>query len=233
MNDLAPTARTTVHRIPARARYDRAFIDAVLDEGLVAAVGFVHEGQPFVMPLAYARLGDQLLLHGARASRALAGGAAGTPLCVTVTLLDGLVLARSAFHHSLNYRSVVILGEAREVSEPGEKRAALLAIVEHVLPGRSAEVRAPDDKEVAATRVLALPISEASAKVREGGPLDDERDMAQVCWAGHLPLALTPSGPPVADGPQAAPPGAIAAYRRPRRLDPSSAGSAGPRPIPR
>ena len=161
------------------------------------------------------------------------GGAAGTPLCVTVTLLDGLVLARSAFHHSLNYRSVVILGVAREVSEPEEKRAALRAVVDHVLPGRSAEVRAPDDKELAATRVLALPIAEASAKVREGGPLDDERDLAQACWAGHLPLALMPSGPPVADGPQAAPPASLAAYRRPRWPDPTAGGSAGPRPNPR
>jgi uncharacterized protein len=222
-----------VHRIPSRARYDRAFIDAVLDEGLVAAVGFVHDGQPFVIPMAYARLGDQLFLHGARASRALGVGASGAPVCVTVTLLDGLVLARSAFHHSLNYRSVVVLGAARELTDPGEKHTALTAIVEHVLRGRSSEVRPPDDKELAATRVLALPISEASAKVREGGPLDDEEDLSQPCWAGHLPLALMPSGPPVGDGPQAAPPAGLAAYRRPGSVVPGWARSAVQPPNPR
>ena len=212
---LARTERTTVHRIPARASYDRALIDAILDEGLVAAVGFIHEGQPFVIPMAYARLGDELLLHGARASRALALGAAGARVCVTVTLLDGLVLARSAFHHSLNYRSVVILGPARELTTPREKRDRPSRHRRaRPAPAAAPEVRGPDDKELAATRVLALPITEASAKVREGGPLDDERDLQQPCWAGHLPLALAPSGPPVPDGRQGPPPPALLDYRR-------------------
>jgi uncharacterized protein len=214
MDDVVRSQRSTVRRIPARARYDRATIDAILDEGLIASVGFVHQQQPFVMPMAYARRGGEILLHGARASRALGAGAAGVPLCVTVTLLDGLVLARSAFHHSLNYRSVVILGTAREIREVDEKRAALVAVVEHVLAGRAAEVRPPDDNELAATRVLALPIAEASAKVRQGGPIDDERDLTQRCWAGHLPLALQPAGPPVPDGAQGPPPPALVHFRR-------------------
>jgi uncharacterized protein len=214
MEKIAPSERATVRRIPARARYERAVVHAILDEGLVAAVGFVDNGQPFVIPMAYARRDDQLLLHGARASRALAQAAAGLQLCVTVTLLDGIVLARSAFHHSLNYRSVVVLGAAREVTEPGEKRAGLTAIVEHYLIGRAAEVRPADDKELAATRVLALPIAEASAKVRAGGPIDDEGDLALPCWAGHLPLALTPSGPPIPDGTCGTLPPALQTYRR-------------------
>jgi nitroimidazol reductase NimA-like FMN-containing flavoprotein (pyridoxamine 5'-phosphate oxidase superfamily) len=214
MDDTLRSERTRVLRVPARARYDRATVDAILDEGLVAAVGFCQGDQPFVIPMAYARRGDQLLLHGARASRTLGQGADGVPLCVTVTLLDGIVLARSAFHHSLNYRSVVILGAAREITAVPEKQAALQAIVDHYLAGRSGEVRPPDDKELAATCVLALPIREASAKVRTGGPLDDERDLHQACWAGHLPLALIPSGPPIADGAQGPPPPALREYRR-------------------
>jgi uncharacterized protein len=217
MDPLAPTPLTRLHRHPERGSHDRALLYAILDEGLVASVGFVEGEQPFVMPMAYARLGDRLLLHGARASRALARAAEGLPLCVTVTLLDGLVLARSAMSHSLNYRSVVVLGRARELADAAEKRAALTAVVEHVLPGRAAEVRAPSDKELAATRVLALPIEEASAKVRSGGPRDDPDDMAVPCWAGHLPLALCPTGPPVPDGGELhALPTALASYRRGR-----------------
>jgi len=179
-------------------------------------VGFVADGHPFVMPMAYARSGDQLLLHGARASRLLGHAGAGAPVCVTVTLLDGLVLARSAFSHSLNYRSVVVLGQARPLDAPEDKRAAMAALVEHVLPGRGRDVRPPSDKELGATAVLALPITEASAKVREGGPRDDEEDLTLGCWAGHLPLRLT-AGAPVPDArlpPGMTVPDALAAYRR-------------------
>ena len=212
MDTLTPTPNTTLRRAPARGSYDRALVHAILDEGLVAAVGFVADGQPFVMPMAYARLGDQLILHGARASRALKLAAEGGPLCVTVTLLDGLVLARSAFSHSMNYRSVVVLGQARELTDHPEKLAALAAVVDHVLPGRSAQARPPNDKELAATRVVALPIVEASAKVRAGGPHDDEADQQHPCWAGHLPLSLVP-GAPIADNDHPIPPGVLA-YRR-------------------
>jgi uncharacterized protein len=203
MSTLTVTPRTRLHRVPGRGTYDRATIDAILDEGLVAHVafadGFGDGAQPFVMPMAYARLGTEVILHGARASRALGTAAGGAPLCVTVTLIDGLVLARSAFHHSMNYRSVVILGRARELTDKEEKRAAMDALVNHVLPGRAAEARAANEKELAATRVVALPIDEASAKVRTGGPLDDEEDLAVPCWAGHLPLRLTPNGAAVPD----------------------------------
>ena len=204
MTTLLVTDRNRVRRVPARGTYDPATIFAILDEGLVAHVGFAtgpggEAGQPFVIPMAYARLGDQLVLHGARASRLMSLAAAGAPLCVTVTLLDGLVLARSAFHHSMNYRSVVVLGRGRELTALHEKRAAMDALVNHVLPGRAGSARAPDAKELAATRVVALPIEEASAKVRTGGPLDDPEDMAVACWAGHLPLGLQPTGAAVPD----------------------------------
>jgi uncharacterized protein len=201
MSTLAVTPRTRLHRVPARGSYDRATIDAILDEGLVAHVGLVDGdgGQPFVMPMAYARLGAEVILHGARASRALSAAAGGAPLCVTVTLIDGLVLARSAFHHSMNYRSVVILGRARELTGREEKCAAMNALVNHVLPGRAAESRPANEKELGATRVVALPIDEASAKVRSGGPLDDEEDLVVPCWAGHLPLRLAPSGEAIPD----------------------------------
>lgn len=221
MSDLEVTARTRLHRVPARGSFDRATIHAILDEGLVAHVGFQDRESPFVMPMAYARLGEELVLHGARASRALALAAAGAPLCVTVTLLDGLVLARSAFSHSMNYRAVVILGRAREIVDDVERRAAMDALVNHVLPGRAAVARAPSAKEIAATRVVALPIVEASAKVRGGGPHDDEEDLMVPCWAGHLPLHLVPAGPAVPDlqgasGDQPLPPG-LRDYRRPER----------------
>jgi uncharacterized protein len=216
MDDSLRSERTRVFRVPERARYDRDTVHAILDEGLVASVGVCQGDQPFVIPMAYARRGDQLLLHGARASRTLRLGADGIPVCVTVTLLDGIVLARSAFHHSLNYRSAVIVGRAQEITAREEKLDALQAIVDHYLPGRSAEVRPPDAKELAATCVLALPIREASAKLRSGGPLDEERDLSLTCWAGHLPLALVPSGPPVADGAQPPPPEAVRDYRRGR-----------------
>ncbi len=175
------------------------------------------DGQPFVVPSAYGRLGDRLLVHGSAASRMMKALASGAPACVTVTLLDGLVLARSAFHHSMNYRSVVVVGTAEEIVEEAEKRAALDAIVDHLVPGRTAEVRPPTDKELRGTRVVALPISEASAKLRSGPPKDDEEDYALGCWAGELPLVQRP-GPPVPDPRLTAgtlPSPVVTAWRRP------------------
>src|SRR6058998_3750213 len=207
MAELSPTPRTRVRRFPSRASYDRATIHAILDEGLVCHLGFVHDGQPFVLPTTYARVDDALYLHGSAASRMLRGLRDGIPVCVTVTLLDGLVLARSAFHHSMNYSSVVILGVAAEVTGAAERLRALEAIVEHVNPGRWQQVRPPNDRELKATIVLRLPIVEASAKVRSGGPLDDAEDLGWPCWAGHVPLRLVPL-PPVPDG--VLPAGAVA-----------------------
>jgi nitroimidazol reductase NimA-like FMN-containing flavoprotein (pyridoxamine 5'-phosphate oxidase superfamily) len=194
----APSARTRVRRLPERARYERAIVHAILDEGLVCHLGFVDGGSPVVIPTAYARVGDALYLHGAPANAALRSIGTGAPVCVTVTLIDGLVLARSAFHHSINYRSVVIFGNAVEVTDPGEKRRAVDAVVEHVVPGRGVDARGPSDAELRATRVVRLPIDEASAKVRTGGPVDDEDDMGLPIWAGHVPLGLH-ADPPVAD----------------------------------
>jgi uncharacterized protein len=198
MSDLEPTPRTTLRRLPARGHFDRATVNAILDEALVCHVGFVSDGQPFVIPTIHARVGDQVFVHGSAASRMLKTLQGGVPVCLTATLVDGLVLARSAFHHSMNYRSVVVLGDAEAVTDDGEKWDALHAIVEHVAPGRWSEVREPSAKELAGTLVLRLPIEEASAKVRTGPPLDDEEDYALDCWAGVLPLRLTP-GTPVPD----------------------------------
>lgn len=184
----APSARSTVHRLAKRADYDPAVINAILDAGWVAHAAFDHDGHPFVVPMVYARRGTELMLHGAVASRFLKS--AGTPMSVCVTIVDGLVYAKSAFHHSMNYRAVVVLGRAREVTDRTEKLAFLDALVERVSPGRSKVVRAPNDKELAATRVLAMPIDEASAKIRTGGPIDDEEDLALPVWAGHLPIAM-------------------------------------------
>jgi nitroimidazol reductase NimA-like FMN-containing flavoprotein (pyridoxamine 5'-phosphate oxidase superfamily) len=181
-----------VKRLPQRGAYDRETVHPILDEGLVCHVGFVVDGQPYVVPMAYARVGNVLYLHGSAASRMLRALAGGIPICVTVTLLDGLVLARSAFHHSMNYRSVVLLGNARLVADAGEKSRALEAIVEHIVPGRGADARPPNDKELLATNVLALPIEEASAKIRTGPPLDDPGDMGLGVWAGVVPLRLQP-----------------------------------------
>jgi len=191
---LGVTPRTTLHRIPRRGSHERAVIHDILDQGLVCHVGFVADGQPFVIPTVYGRVDDTLYLHGAVASRMLKVLTGGAPVCVTVTLLDGLVLARSAFHHSMNYRSVVLLGPTRLV-EGAERLTALRAIVEHVTPGRWEATRAPNDKELAATTVLALPIEEGSAKVRSGPPLDDAEDMGLPHWAGVVPLALRPAAP--------------------------------------
>jgi nitroimidazol reductase NimA-like FMN-containing flavoprotein (pyridoxamine 5'-phosphate oxidase superfamily) len=184
------TRRVTVRRLPKRGSYDPDVVHAILDAGLVAHVAFVHDGQPFVIPTMYVRKDRELMIHGSAASRMLELGASGAPVSVCVTLLDGLVYARSAFHHSVNYRSVVVIGRARDVTEEVEKRAFLDALVERCAPGRAALVRAANAKELAATRVLALPIDEASAKVRTGPPIDDPEDVELPVWAGQLPVGL-------------------------------------------
>ena len=189
------TDRTTLRRLPKRGDHDRNTIDAILDEALACHVGFVAEGQPYVIPTINGRAGDRLYLHGSAASRMLRTLSGGVPVCVTVTLIDGLVMARSAFHHSMNYRSVVVLGTAQAVADEAEKREALRTIVEHVSPGRWAETREPNATEMKATSVLRLPIQEASAKVRTGPPIDDEEDYALRVWAGVLPLRLFAQAP--------------------------------------
>jgi uncharacterized protein len=183
-----PSERATVRRLPKRAVYDRTQIDAILDDGLICHVGFVAEGQPFVIPTGYVRVGDRIYFHGSAASRMLRTLTEGVDVCLTVTLLDGLVLARSAFHHSMNYRSVVILGQARPVTDPVEKWEALRSFTNHVARDRWEEVRPPTEQELKATSVLALPLDEASAKVRQGPPLDDEEDYGLRVWAGVAPV---------------------------------------------
>jgi nitroimidazol reductase NimA-like FMN-containing flavoprotein (pyridoxamine 5'-phosphate oxidase superfamily) len=192
---VAPSSRTRVRRRGARGAYDRATIDSILDEGLVAHVAFVAAGQPYAIPMLFARAGDELFLHGSPLSRMVGTLRDGVPVCATVTLVDGVVLARSAFHHSLNYRSVVVLGTARALEDPAAKRAALDALVEHAIPGRTREARGPSDAELAATEVLAVPLAEASAKVRTGPPIDARADRELRVWAGELPLALTALAP--------------------------------------
>lgn len=211
-----PTSRTRLVREPERAIYDREAAYKILDEGFICHVGFVVDGQPFVIPTGYGRSGDNLYIHGSAASRMLRNLDQGLPVCVTVTLLDGLVLARSIFNHSMNYRSVVILGTATAVTDPDEKLQALRLLSEHILPGRWAESRLPNEKELKATIALRLPIQEFSAKVRQGPPIDDPEDYCFRTWAGVLPLAVIP-GDPVRDDrcdPQIAVPGYIAPYRR-------------------
>jgi uncharacterized protein len=192
------TERTRVRRLPKRGNYDRETINAILDEAFICHVGFVAEGQPYVIPTGYARIGSDLYIHGSAASRMLRNLAEGVDVCVTVTLIDGLVLARSAFHHSINYRSVVILGKAELIEDPDEKNNALEAFTDHVIPGRWAEIRWPSDIELKATSVLKLRIDEASAKIRTGGPVDDEEDYDMDVWAGVLPLSIA-KGDPVND----------------------------------
>jgi uncharacterized protein len=190
------TERTRARRLPERAAYDRATVHAILDEGFICHVGFVVDGQPFVVPTGYARVGETLYLHGSTGSRL--GLWPGMDVCVTVTLLDGIVLARSAFHHSFQYRSVMVLGRTELVTDLAEKEAALTALVEHFMPGRSADARAGSRRELASTAVLAVPLEEVSAKVRTGDPKDDEEDYALPVWAGILPLAIVP-GEPIPD----------------------------------
>ena len=193
-----PSVRTQVKRLPKRASYDQAQIHAILDEGFLCHVGFVLDGQPFVIPTGYARSGEQLYIHGSAASRMLRSLAQGIDVCVTVTLLDGLVLARSAFHHSMNYRSVVVLGKAQIVTDPEEKWAALRCFTNHVVAGRWEQVRQPAEQEMKATTVLVLPLNEVSAKIRTGPPLDDEEDYSLQVWAGVVPVKPH-FGEPVAD----------------------------------
>jgi nitroimidazol reductase NimA-like FMN-containing flavoprotein (pyridoxamine 5'-phosphate oxidase superfamily) len=186
----AVSPRTAVRRHPERGVYDREAIDAILDEAVMCHVGFIVDGQPFVIPTIHARVGGLLYLHGSPASRMLRTLAEGVDVCVTATLLDGVVLARSVYKSSLNYRSAVVLGRARAVDNGNEKRVALEAVVEHVATGRSADARPPSDEELAATTVLALPIDEASAKVRTGPPGDFDRDLELPIWAGVIPLSV-------------------------------------------
>ncbi len=198
MSEFTPTERTQVKRLPKRGHYDRETVYGILDAGFVCHVGFNADGQPYVIPTNYGRAGDTLYLHGSAASRMLRTLSGGVPVCVTVTHVDGLVLARSAFHHSVNYRSVVILGTARLVEDPAEKMEALRIFTEHVLKGRWDDVRQPTEQELKGTTVLALPLEEVSAKVRTGGPVDDEADYALPVWAGVLPLE-TVAQPPQPD----------------------------------
>jgi len=212
-----PSERVRVRRAPRRGAYDRATIDAVLDEGLVCHMGFVVDGEPRVLPTGYARQGDRLLLHGSRTSVAMRVLAAGGQACVTVTLLDGLVLARSAFHHSMNYRSVVVLGTAVEIVEEADKLEALRVLTDHLVPGRSIDARGPSAAELALTTVVALPLEEASAKVRTGGPVDDPEDLVLPVWAGVVPLGVGHRAPiPDAQVPPGTPaPAYVTGYRRP------------------
>jgi nitroimidazol reductase NimA-like FMN-containing flavoprotein (pyridoxamine 5'-phosphate oxidase superfamily) len=193
-----PTPRTRVVREPQRAVYDRDAVNQILDEAFLCHVGFVADGQPYVIPTSYGRDGDVLYIHGSAASRMLRNLDQGVPVCITVTLLDGLVLARSVFNNSMNYRSVVILGMATIVDDPAEKLAALRALAEHILPHRWDDSRQPNEKELKATSVLRLPINEFSAKVRVGPPVDDEEDYAFPTWAGVIPLEMN-SGTPIRD----------------------------------
>ena len=216
MSDFKPTERTQVKRLPKRGKYDRETVYAILDAGFVCHVGFSVDGQPYVIPTNYGRVGDTLYLHGSAASRMLRTLSGGVPVSVTVTLVDGLVLARSAFHHSVNYRSVVILGTARLVEDPAEKMEALRIFTEHVMKGRWDDVRQPNEQEIKATSVLALLIEEASAKIRTGGPVDDEEDYALPVWAGVLPLE-TVAKEPIADPQRKNDPAVPEYIRKPHR----------------
>lgn len=188
----APSERIRVRRAPARADYARATVDAILDEGLVAHLGFAVDGQPYVIPTLHARVGDEVYVHGSSASRMVKSLASGLPACLTVTLVDGLVLARSAFNHSMNYRSAVVLATARLVEGDDERMAALEAFTERLIPGRWSECRPPSRQELKGTQILALHLDESSAKVRTGGPVDETDDYDLDHWAGVLPLRLVP-----------------------------------------
>jgi len=191
MDTISRTQRTTLKRLPQRGSFEREQINTILDEGLVCHVGFIVNDQPYVIPTGYARLGDELIIHGSQASRLLREVGQGIDVCVTVTLIDGLVLARSAFHHSMNYRSVVVFGRARVIGDREEKLEALLALSEHIIPGRWDDVRGPNERELQLTTVLSIPLTEASAKIRTGPPVDDEADYELEVWAGVMPLQMT------------------------------------------
>jgi nitroimidazol reductase NimA-like FMN-containing flavoprotein (pyridoxamine 5'-phosphate oxidase superfamily) len=192
------TERTTLKRLPKRGVYDRELVYGILDEGFICHVSFAVDGRPFVIPTGYARVDDRLYIHGSQVSRMLRTLARGVDVCVAITLIDGLVLARSAFHHSMNYRSVVIFGRASMLEDSTTKVAALRAFSEHVITGRWDEVRGPNEQELKATTVLSLPLEEVSAKVRSGPPLDDEEDYELNVWAGVIPLRLV-AGKPIDD----------------------------------
>lgn len=198
MTTFPQTSRTNLKRLPKRGHYDQKTVYDILDEGFICHVGFVVDGQPFVIPTGYARVDDKLFIHGSQASRMLRTLADGVDTCVTVTLVDGLVLARSAFHHSINYRSVVVFGRATLVEDRDEKNSALFAFSEHVVRGRWNDVREPSEAELKQTTVLCLPLLEASAKVRTGPPIDDEEDYRLPVWAGVIPLKVA-AGEPIND----------------------------------
>ena len=198
MDTFPPSERTQVKRLPKRGVYDKAQVHAILDEGFVCHVGFAVDGQPYVIPTGYVRVDDRIYIHGSPASRMLGALDRAMDICLTVTLIDGLVLARSAFHHSMNYRSVVVLGKARAVTDPAEKLEALRSFVNHIVPGRWDEVRRPTGGELQGTSVLALDLNEVSAKVRTGAPIDDEADYTLPVWAGVIPLRID-TGEPIAD----------------------------------
>jgi uncharacterized protein len=218
-----PTPRTTPTRYRERAQYDRETVHEILDEALICHLGYLSAGQPVVLPTTHARLGETLYLHGSTgggpmlAATAANAMGSGLPVCVTATLVDGLVLARAAMHHSVNFRSVVVLGAARVVQDPAEKLRALRCLLDHIRPGRAADCRLPDARELAATGVLALDLVEVSAKVRTGGPVDDPEDSTLPHWAGVVPLSLTAATPVPADDldPAIPVPGYLTSYRRP------------------
>jgi nitroimidazol reductase NimA-like FMN-containing flavoprotein (pyridoxamine 5'-phosphate oxidase superfamily) len=216
MDAYEPTERTRVRRKPGRGSYERDLVDQILDEALICHLGFVEGGQPYVIPTIHARVGSTLYLHGSPASRTLRTLADGVDCCVTATLVDGVVLARSARQHSLNYRSTMVFGIARQVQDCAEKAKALEAVVEHIAPGRAAEARAPSEDELDSTEILSLELNEVSAKVRDGGPVDKRDDLDLPVWAGQLPLSVV-ALEPVAD-PQLAPdvdlPDYLRAWRR-------------------
>jgi nitroimidazol reductase NimA-like FMN-containing flavoprotein (pyridoxamine 5'-phosphate oxidase superfamily) len=212
---IAPTDRTKVRRLPKRADYDRELINEIVDEALSCHVGFAIDSRPWVIPTIHARIDDRLYLHGAVANHMLGSLADGIEACVTITLIDGLVLARSAFHHSMNYRSVMVFGRAVSVDDADEKNAALHALVEHVVPGRMADARPPNAKELRTTSVLRLPITEASAKVRTGPPVDDQEDLELAVWAGQLPLGTMYGSPTPDVDTIATVPEYVTQYRRP------------------
>ena len=220
MSTIQPTPRTKVRRMPERAAYERTTVEAILDEGLICHVAFVADGKPHLLPTAYARDGRWLYLHGARSNRMLRA-IIGGETCISVTLLDGLVLARSVMHHSMNYRSVVIFGKGEEVTEPARKLHALRCVVEHIIPGRWADARQPSDQEFAATLVVRVPLDECSAKVRRGPPADDEEDLLLPVWAGVIPSKqswLPPEPDELLTQPMEVPEYA-AAYSRPPRSE--------------
>lgn len=218
-SEIAPSARTKLKRRAQRGHYDRATIDAILDEGLVCHIGFAQQGYVTVLPTAYARHGDSLYVHGSTANRMFRSLRDGAEACLTVTLLDGVVLARSAFHQSMNYRCVVLYGRAREVTEDSEKLEAMHWLLDHVAPGRWGDVRPPSSQELKQTLVLAFRIDEASAKIRTGPPIDDPEDLTAPCWAGEIPLRLVAGPPAVAPDmtAQLPAPGYVMTYRRGER----------------